>query len=300
MKEKILITGGSGFVGKNTIKMISQLKPDLKIYNLSKDPCNEVGVIDFIHDVTNFDFSKINIQFDYIVHLLASSHEVFCKNFEDTSKVNIDFTKKILNFCLTQKKLKKIIYMSSVILYDSKSLSPVPEYAPLDFFDGNYSFSKGIAEFYTTFFQKKFHLPIITFRLSNIYGPYCSILESPFLIPSKITQALNDGKIEVFNLETKRDWIYSEDVAIAIIKALDSKFNGILNLGSGQEKSVGEIIKIISKELNTPYFSLNKETSGPMSFCCNISNTSKILKWKPRTTLKNGITKTITYIKNNR
>lgn len=298
MNKKLLITGGSGFVGQNIIHLIKELNLPIEIFNLSRKELKIDGITHIqCTDAAEFDFIAISEQFDYIIHTLALSNEAYCKNFEYTQKINIEFTKKLLAFCENQQHLKKLVYISSIIIYDKTNLSPVREDSKLYLHYSNYGFTKGISEFYVEHYRKKYKLPIITFRLSNIYGPYQNFINSPFLIPSKIIQGLIDKKIEVFDLSPRRDWIYVKDAALAIVKSLNSSSTGIFNLGSGIGSSVSEIIEEISKQLNVPYISLNKMTTGPKNFYCDISKTSITLNWIPTTNIKKGITLTIDFIK---
>lgn len=297
-QKKILITGGSGFVGKPLIGFLIKKRPDLKIYNLDRLPHNNSAVTNILRDVTDFDLSEINTQFDYIIHLLALSHETYCKNLKHAIEINIDFTKKLMFFSLNQKNVRKLIYISSTILYDPDIPSPVKESSPISFFKGNYQFTKGVAENYVNFFQQKLNLPIIIFRLSNIYGPQQQIPNSPFLIPSKISQAINERRIDVLNTQSKKDWIYSEDAALAIISALDSDFNGILNLGSGKSFSIKNVIEIIAKNLNVKYYDKGLNSTKINDFYCDISKTKSMLKWKPTINLETGIKKILQSIDN--
>src|SRR3989339_607267 len=210
MNETILITGGSGFVGQNIIHTLLKQKPTAKIYNLSRTPL-QIARVSHIpcEDAATFDFSSLDQEFDCIIHSLALSNEAFCKDFPYAEKVNIDFTKKLLAFAGQQKDLKKFIYISSIILYANDNPSPIVEDSKLYLHYSNYGFTKGIAEYYVNHFREKFGLPATIFRLSNIYGPYQDFKDSPFLVPSKIMQAINKKKIEVFNLAPRRDWIYA-------------------------------------------------------------------------------------------
>lgn len=300
MNEKILITGGSGFVGQNIIHILRKEKPSAKIYNLSRTPLPIEGVSHIpCPDAATFSFDHIDTDFDHIIHTLALSNEAYCKDFKYAQKVNIEFTKNLLEFSLRQKKLKKFIYISSIIIYDNTEAPPVAENAKLYLHYSNYAFTKGIAEYYVNHFREKLGLPAIIFRLSNIYGPYQDFTNSPFLVPSKIIQAITDHKIEVFTLTPKRDWIYSEDAAVAIVKSLDIDFGGIFNLASGKSSSVEEIVGEISAQLGVKYTSLDKPASGPNNFYCDITKITTTLNWHPSVNLKEGIEKTIRYIKDN-
>mgnify|MGYP006422492789 CR=1 FL=1 len=298
MKSKILITGASGFVGQNLVHKLSETDNEFDIYNLSRGPLNIDGVKNIECSADNFDFSVIsNMEFDYIVNLLALSHDKDCVDFEYAQSVNIDFTKRILEFAKIQKKLKKFIHLSSAIIYDNSNVPPVSEEDRLYLNYSNYSFTKGVSDYYAQFYAEKYGLPVIIFRLSNIYGPSQNFVNSPFLVPSKIVEALTEGKINVFNLRPKRDWIYSEDAVEAIIKSLDVDYNGVLNLASGKGVSVEELISEIAIQTDVEFTSEGRETSGPLNFYCDISKTTEVLNWKPTTSLEEGMKKTINYAK---
>ena len=300
MRKKLLITGGSGFLGQNIIHFLQlRDKSDFDIYNLSKTPVAINGVINIKYDAASNDNLDVDISFDYIINLLALSNDKFCEDFAYAQKINIDFTKNLLEFARKQKQLKKLIHLSSIILYDASNIAPVSEDGKLHLNYTNYSFTKGIAEYYVNYYREKFNIPIINFRLANIYGPYQKFVDSPFLIPSKITQGILEKKIDVFNLSPRRDWIYSMDAAAAINKSLYSDFVGTLNLGSGQGISVREIIQEISDQLGVEYKSLERPMTGPIDFYCDISKIQKMFNWNPEVNLKHGIVNTIEYIKKN-
>lgn len=298
--KKILITGGSGFLGLNIIENLLKNRSDIEVYNCSRTAINLKKIKNIKCDAIDFDFDVLNcFEFDYIINLLALSNNRFCEDFDYACKINIDFTKRLLDFSKTQKKIKKIVHLSSIIIYDNSNLPPVKEDGKLYLNYNNYSFTKGISEFYANYYMEKYDLPLVIFRLSNIYGPHQKFINSPFLVPSKIMQALNEKKIEVFNLNPKRDWIYSEDAAKAIIKSLDSDCVGIYNLAIGKGISVEEIVKEMSKQLGVNYKTLNSKTTGPLNFYCNVNKLKKELNWSSCTGLEKGISKTINYIKKN-
>lgn len=300
MTKKLLITGGSGFVGQNVIHFLLEHRPDIEITNFSSAPINLPGVINIIGDATNFDLSTLKGDYDYIIHLLALSNEKYCEDFDLAEKINIIFTKKMLDVARRQTKLKKFIHMSSISIYGQDNVSPVAEDGMVNVDNDNtYSFTKVISGYYANFYLRKYRLPIIVFRLSNIYGPYQDFRNSPFLVASKIAQGVNEKQITVFSLKPRRDWIYSEDAAEAIAISLDTDATGVYNLASGYGLSVEEVVGEIAGQLGVAYHSLDKPMSGLMDFYCDITKIKKDIAWSPKTGLKEGIAKTIKHYKNN-
>lgn len=284
-------------MGQNIIHEIKNRKLDWEIDNLSSRPCQIEGVNNIIIDAAKYEFGELHHNYDYIIHLLALSNDKYCADFELANQINIEFTKKLLDFAQEQSNLSKFVHLSSIIIYDNSNKSPVKETDKLFLNYTTYSFTKGVSEFYADFYRQKYNLPLIIFRLSNIYGPYQEVKDSPFLVPSKIYQALQEGKIEVFNLAPRRDWIYSGDAATAIVKSLDSKLSGTYNLASGKGVSVEEIISSIARKINVTYASLDRPTTGPLDFYCDIAKIQKELGWSPKVSLTEGIRSTIKYFK---
>lgn len=299
--KKILITGGSGFIGTNLILRL--LKSGAKITNVSHiAPKIDFGenVENVIEDLTKTDFSFLDKQFDCIIHLAALVNARLCKNFDDAYKINVEATSKFFDAIKQKqdlKKLKKIVFMSSVVVYANDAKVPLREDAKLDINHDNYSYTKGIDEQLCEKFRIEQELPILTFRLSNIYGPYQEWQNNANIVPQAITQAIMKGKIEIWDDKPIRDWVYSEDAVDAIAKSLESELEGIVNLGTGEGKSVGDVVKIISGSMNVKVKVLNKETTGPKKVICDITKLKKGINWKPKHTLKEGLSKTIEYYK---
>jgi len=293
--KKLLITGGSGFVGRNIIAQLHQERPDIAIYNMSSSPVPLEYVNNITIDARHFDKSLVADDFDYIIHSLALSNQHYCKDLDAAIDVNVTFTKQLFDVACTQQHLQKIIHISSIILYSSDTTPPVREDAQLNINHTTYSFTKGLAESYASFYHETFKLPVLVFRLANIYGPYQQIAGSPFLVPSKIADALAGKPVELFNGSIYRDWIYSEDAARAIVSGLDSNMTGVANLATGTGTSAGDIGREIAEQLGVPYHSLDQPVSGPTNFYCDITRISSELGWSPRVSLTNGLTRTIEY-----
>lgn len=165
------------------------------------------------------------------MHTLALSSDRYCQDFDLTEKMNVAFTKDVLQFCTRQNDLKKFIHFSSIVVYDNSNVPPVKESDFIAPYYGNYSFTKGIAESYVRYFSEKFSVPSATLRFSNMYGPGQVFENSPFLIPEKIYQGLTEGKIIAQTSKPVRDFLFIEDALEAIEGILFSDSKGIFNVG---------------------------------------------------------------------
>jgi nucleoside-diphosphate-sugar epimerase len=290
--KRVLVTGGSGFIGTNLI--LGLRKKGYEVVNLDRVK-SALDVRSIVADITDTDFSFLdNEEFDYVVHLAALSSPQRCADAKEAYEINVKGTLRFFEK-LREKRVKKIIFMSSVVVYSASAISPVAEDGLLDIKQSTYSHTKGMDEKICQEFIDKHKLPILTFRLSNIYGPYQQWRELPTLVPQIISQAILQKRIEIWNREPIRDWIYVGDVVEAVIKGLESGYVGIMNLASGVGAPVGEVVEIVSRLSGAEIKDLNKEVSGQKKMICDISRIKKELGWRPKTSLKEGIIKTYNY-----
>lgn len=192
-------------------------------------------------------------------------------------------------------KIKKVITFTGALLYKGKNFNlPAKENLPLDSYQNKYIFSKFLAEQVTNFFSKKF--PIINVRLSNIYGP--TIYKRPDLLLSIFGQILKGKKtISIWNKKPIRDFIHTSDVSDAIIKLLNSKFTGHINVGYGKSYSIKKVTKEIEKISNIKIIDKKIKVSGPMNYKHSIAKLKKVTNFKPSIDIKTGLKKTLDRIK---
>lgn len=296
--KKILVTGGSGFIGTNLI--IELAKQGAKVTNvgIGESPVKIKGVRVVEEDLTKTDFSFLDENYDYVVHLAALSNPRMCEDKEKAFEVNVDMTEKFFEKLYLQSKkgsLKKVVFMSSVLVYSKDNKLPVSETGKLDIEKNTYAKTKGIDEEICGKYIKK-GLPIIVFRLSNIYGPYQAWQGDSNLVPHLMKSAIVDRKIELKSGSIIRDWIFAEDAVKAVAISLESDFVGTLNLGAGIGKSAKDVAEIVGKLTNADVVDLKKE-ENVLNIICDITKIRKVLKWEPKTSLEEGLKKTFEYYK---
>jgi nucleoside-diphosphate-sugar epimerase len=146
-------------------------------------------------------------------------------------------------------------------------------------------------------------LPVVILRPFNTFGPRESL---PYFIPEMIRQCAKEPTIKVGNLKTSRDFTYVEDSTEAMIAALQTpNIEGeIINIGTSKTWKMGAILNLIKKETNTEQKEviLDKSRLRPKDVETLVTDNKKarkILGWKPRITLNEGIQKTIQWYKRN-
>ena len=143
------------------------------------------------------------------------------------------------------------------------------------------------------FYQKS--VPSIIVRLSNIYG--YTELRRPDLIPTIMQDIFEREKVEIWSNKPKRDFIFTEDAADAVLKILNTDFTGIINLGSGKMSSLKLISEIIEDLSGKKIISKDQPVSGPMEFNTNIKKISDITGWEPQFDIEKGLEKTFNIMK---
>ena len=218
-------------------------------------------------------------------------------------KTNIEGTYNILQSA-KELQLDNVIITSTSETYGTAQYVPIDEKHP-NVGQSPYSATKIAADQLALSFYKSFDTPIKIARPFNVYGPRQS---ARAIIPTVITQILNKKNvIELGNLHPKRDLTYVRDTVKGFLKIAksDKLFGEVTNIGTNEEISIRELVKIISKQMNV---SINitaqnvrkrKENSEVDRLRCDNSKLIENTKWKPKYDLKEGIYETIEWIKKN-
>ena len=288
--NKTILLGGSGFLGPvilskdpNIISVgRSPIDSSLKNKHLKLESLDKLEVLDDV------DFNNV------IVLIGSSNHHEINNKITMGIDYNVYPLQKILKY-LSKRKLNKFICFTSMLLYDQKKLvNPVNEKQIINPYTNDYIFSKFLSEEIVRFYEKK--VPSIIIRLSNIYG-YTKLIR-PDLVPTLMQDVLNNDEVTIWNDKPKRDFIFTEDAADAILKLLNTNYTGVVNLGTGEMNSIKAITSEIEKLSGKKIKSLDKPVSGPMELEVDTKLTKKLIDWAPKFTLKQGLKKTYEIMKN--
>ena len=288
--NKTILLGGSGFLGPVILSKDpgiisigrSPIDSSLKNKHLNLDSLDKLDVLD-------------EIDFNNVIFLIGSSnHHEINKKITMGIDYNVYPLQKILKY-LSKRKLNKFICFTSMLLYDQKKIvNPVNENQVINPYTNDYIFSKFLSEEIVRFYENK--VPSIIVRLSNIYG-YTKLIR-PDLVPTLMQNVLNKDDITVWSDKPKRDFIFTEDAADAILKLLNTNYTGVVNLGTGEMNSIKTITSEVEKLSGKKIKSLDKLVSGPMELEVDTTLTKKLIDWAPKFTLKQGLKKTYEIMKN--
>ena len=215
----------------------------------------------------------------------------------DYNLVNVGGTVTLME-AMRDVGVKRVILISSGTIYGNQRNQPVNErcrpnpHSP-------YAVSKLSAEYYMRTIGNLWGIETVCLRVFNAYGPGQPLPPSHGpLIPYCLRQAMDNGTIVVHgNGKQTRDYVFVEDVVDAMIAAsFTDKINRlIINVGSGKETSVNEVVKTVIELTGTkPEIVVNKShDSGPSRMCADLSLATKKLGYCPKVDLEEGINRII-------
>ena len=277
MKDSILITGATGFIGKHLVKKIPN-------YNIAVDQNGKNIDLRIRKEVLKIRRS------DIVIHLAGKipSEKNYSKNifFEH----NFLGTLNILEYCI-KKKVKKIIFVSSYV-YGNPEKNPISEKHQIKPHN-TYTKSKVLSEELCKIYAEKYKIEIIILRPFNIFG---NLQKDNSLISNIIKSIKNNSHITIINKNNKRDYLFIDDLIDAIIKLIDYKCKfEIFNIGSGKSYSFENIVQLFEKENKIKIkrkYKISKKNNIP-KIQADITKIKKEIKWNPKYTLVEGIEKII-------
>lgn len=307
--KRILVTGGTGFVGSHLVEVLIDRGASVVVSYRSLDPFSYFATRAFAKKVTLavadvkdgqrvFDLVT-KYEVDYIFHLaaLATVPTAF-ENPLETIATNILGTANVLEAARRISRVKGIIVASSDKAY-GKSKRVYMEEDPLRG-DHPYEASKSSADLIALAYAKTYNMPIVVTRFGNIYGE--GDLHFNRIIPGALKAAITDTVLEVRSDGTfVRDYVYVKDVVsgyLLLLEQMDQSKGRAFNLSSGESLTVLEVIKTIEKTLKKKikYSILNSQQNEIPYQSLNFDKV-KTLGYTPAYTFVEVIPKVIAWYK---
>jgi len=297
MKKKILIIGGTGFIGYHLALRCKKL--NWKIVSVStKKPNKKRRLKKVKYKICDISIRKnlariAKYKYDYVVNLGGYVDHI---NKVRTFRAHYLGAKNLFSV-FKNKKLQSFIQIGSSMEYGSKK-SPHRENI-VGNPKGVYATSKFLASKFLINCFIKYKFPVTVIRFYQLFGPNQDVNR---FIPILINACLNRKEFATSSGVQSRDFLYVDDAISAIIKCIQSKNSKgkIFNIGAGTPVKLKKIIAIVKKKMKYcyPIYGKIKLRKGEqMVLYPNVNLAKKILKWKNKTTLQNGLNKTIIYYK---
>jgi UDP-glucose 4-epimerase len=312
--KRVLITGGLGFIGSNLA--ISLVEAGAKVTLLDAmipghggnpfniEPVKNDVIVNFsdIRDENSLNY--IVRDKDYIFHLAGQNDHVLSLTnpFPDID-INVKGSAMLLEACKRFNRDAKVIYTGTRGEYGPAAQLPVKEDAPVNP-RGIYELSSLTAQKLFKIYHDNHGITTITLRLTNIYGERAQMQHHRFGVANWFIRLAIDGeKIKVFgDGSILRDFLYVQDTVDAILLAAlcDEAYGEVFNIGVDKPSSFLDLAKMIidvagSGNWEFAPFTPERATQEPGNFYSDISKARSLIRWEPRTGLREGIARTVEY-----
>jgi UDP-glucose 4-epimerase len=300
---KILVTGGAGFIGSNVVDgFIREGHQVTVVDNLStgtESNVNKKAQL-FKVDIRSMVIDKI---FEKMKPEVLCHHAAQIDVRKSTTDpifdadVNIIGSLNLLNACV-KHKIKKVIFASTGgAIYGEQDYFPADEKHPANPLSP-YGVAKLTIEKYLHFYQHTHGINFIALRYANVYGPRQNPLGEAGVV-AIFTEKLLTNKEAIINGDgtQTRDFVFVQDVVKSNLLALNYPKSDIFNIGTGIETDINTIFRVLKEKTG----SKQKEIHGPampgeqQRSVLECSKAEKLLGWKPKYNLEEGIAKTVEF-----
>ena len=304
--KKILVTGGSGMIGRQLVSLLKNENAEIHVADLNK-PVNMPDDIIFHNvDLKNFDNCKnICKGMDYVFNLVGikCSPQVCIERPAEIMGPMMQFNTNMLEAAMLSN-VEWYLYTSTVGVYEPAEVlfeDDVWNSQPSknDWYGG---WAKRMGELQCEAYEKQHGKGICSIvRPANVYGPYDNFdPENAMVIPSLIRKANDNEILEVWGDGSPiRDFIHCRDVALGMMHLVKNKVTEPVNLGSGSGISIKQIADIISKRFGREIKWLSDK---PMGDKRRVFDTKRAEKYgfKTQISLEFGINETIDWFIENK
>lgn len=312
--SKSLVTGAGGFIGSHLVERLVKEGHEVTAF-IHYNSRGDIGLLKQIDSVL---LKKVKIYFGDLkdaeaVRVAVKNHDIVFHlgaligipysyiNPRDVIETNVLGT---LNVLVAAKEygVRRVIHTSTSEVYGTAKTPKITEEHPLQG-QSPYSASKIGADKLVESFVSSYHLPAVTIRPFNTYGPRQSMRA---IIPTVIAQALFQPEIHVGSLTPVRDFTYVQDTVDAFLLAgsVEGIEGHVFNLGTDREISVDDVVKMVlsitgnkTKTVCTSEERIRPEKSEVFRLRSDFTKAKNILGWEPKTTFEEGLKTTIDWIR---
>ncbi len=304
--KKVLITGGSGFIGSHLTKRLVNLGADVSVTvkyksiidNVRLSPIwNDIKVIEA--DLRNLDSLKpiAKESYDIIFHLAAYNH--VGDSFLHVNESLMSNAIATANLLESEIDFGRLVYTATSEIYGYQENVPFNEdFLPYPI--SPYAVGKYAGELYARMKNHENNMPIVFIRPFNTFGPYQS---DRAVIPELIIKCLKNMPIETTEGKQTREFNYVDNIvdgflAIATHKPIS---NEPINIGSNQEISIADLVKTIhtlcESDSDLKIGALDNRPTEIWRMSADNTKASEILGWEPKVSFEEGLKITIDWFR---
>ncbi len=315
--RKCLITGGLGFIGSNLARKLVEWGANVTVIDsLIPEYGGNLYNVNGIEKKLKINISDIRDEFsmkylvqnqEYLFSLAGqTSHMDSMADPQTDLEINAKAQLFILEACRKFNPTIKIVFASTRQIYGKPDYLPVDEKHPVRPVDIN-GVNKVAGEWYHSLYTKVYGLKTTALRLTNTIGPRMRIKDArQTFLGVWIRQILEGKEIEVWGGDQLRDYTYVEDAVDAFILAAasDSSNNKVFNLGGNGAISLKDTAEQLIQVAGKGRYSIKeyppeRKKIDIGDFYSDCALIEKELGWKPVTSIRTALRKTIEYFAEN-
>ena len=305
--KTVLVTGGTGFVGTNFVKELSNFNVKIIVPIHKRELSFKSKKIRTINaDLTNIDDClKVCQNVDYIIHAagMVSAARMTVNN----PMTNLIVTLRILEAAMKQNVKKILLFSSGTTGYPQYNHAVTEEEMfnddPAEVYYG-YGWSRRYTELLGNFASKKSDLKVAICRPTGVYGSYDDFDPSTsHVIPALIKRAIDKENPYVVwgDGEEIRDFLHIKDLIRGCFLLLEKNANSDpVNIGSGKEYKIKDIVKIILNLTDNKDTKIEFDNTKPTTIPVrkvNVNKAKKLLGFEMQISLEDGLKETIDWYK---
>jgi NAD dependent epimerase/dehydratase len=316
MGRRVLVTGAGGFIGSHLVERLVRDGHEVRAfvrYNGRDDRGHldhlapEVQAAIDVHrgDLKDPEAVRRAIQGrSWVFHLGALIAIPYSyQNPLDVLQTNVTGTAHVLDACRGSDALDRVVLTSTSEVYGTARYVPIDESHPLQG-QSPYAATKIGSDALGLSYHAAFDLPVAVLRPFNTFGPRQS---ARAIIPTIISQALARSKVKLGSLDPRRDLTYVEDTAAGFvaIAGCDGAIGRAVNIGRGDDLTIGELVERIGSRLGKPIaVELDESRVRPAKsevgrLLAGTALAKSLFGWEPKFTLDEGLDHTIAWVRAN-
>src|SRR3954470_5471331 len=294
---RVLVTGGSGFIGSHVVDKLADAGYEPRIYDLRESPHHEPGSVDtVVGDLFDHDSLCAAMEdAEAVVHLAAYADVgIVAKEPVEAEECNSRGTLAVLE--AARATGTRVIYGSTIWVYGASGDGLIDEDAPLGLPDHLYTASKLAGEMYCTSYAELYEVPCTILRFGIPYGPRA---RPAAVIPIFVSKALKGEPLTIAGdgLQTRR-FVYVEDLAEGVVAGLrDGAENRVYNLAGDETVTIRELADVVSGLIDDTEIEHTPGRNGDFGGAV-ISNerAAAELGWRASTPLREGVRRYLAWL----